>query len=246
MATKLLAACILFLSLSIPASAADSPPPGAEAAPVPVAEHSLISSYGIRSGALTTAGNMNSYFGSGESVLEAFVTLHPQGKFDYEISLGGYQGSSLEQGVVTLSNGATSGYQYTQSLVVIPLLGTVEIGPVKKHGSLKFGAGAGIYYANLEKTLSFGDGPTQASIGSHEELNRVTGGPHVQVEGNYFFSNRIGVGFLMRWAYAPLNENLFSNFQSAAPPPGTAFFANTGKAGNIAGLLISAGLAFKL
>jgi hypothetical protein len=240
----ILSASILFLLRAVPAAAADSVPPAGDA--TPVVEHSLISAYGIRSGALTTAGNMNSYFGSGESVLEAFVILHPRGKADYEISVGGYHGSSLEQGVVNLSNGGTSGYQYTQSLVVIPVLGTVEFGPVKKHGSLKFGAGAGLYYANLEKTLTFGDGPTQATFGSHAELNRVTAGPHVQVTGNYFFSNNIGIGFLMRWAYAPLNENLFRNFQSAAPPPGTAFFADSGKAGNIAGLLISAGLAFKL
>jgi hypothetical protein len=96
----------------------------------------------------------------------------------------------------------------------------------------------------LQKNLSFGDAAAQAAFGERGTLTRVTGGPHVQVSGEYFIWKYVGVAFFGRYAYAPLNENLFRYLQSAAASG--ASFGQTAKAGNIAGLEFGAGLAVRL
>jgi drug/metabolite transporter (DMT)-like permease len=209
---------------------------------------SIITAVGVRGGALVTSGDMRRYLNSGPAVVEGFATLRGKGKLDYEVAIAGYTASSAEGGLVTCAGCATptTTYRYEQTLTVIPVVATAEYGTVKKHGSVKFGLGAGAYITTLDKTLSFADARAQSSLGQHQTISRITGGPHAQMKVGYQFSPRVGAEALLRYGYVRLNENLFSGFQGAAAAPATADFAFSAKAGNIYGLLIAGGLSIKL
>jgi drug/metabolite transporter (DMT)-like permease len=209
---------------------------------------SIITAVGVRGGALATSGDMRRYLNSGPAVVEGFATLRGKDKLDYEIAIAGYTASSAESGLVSCVGCATptTTYRYAQTLTVIPVIATAEYGTVKKKGSVKFGLGAGAYITTLDKTLTFADARAQSSLGQHETISRITGGPHAQMKVGYQFSPRVGAEALVRYAYARLNENLFRGFQGASASPATADFAFTAKAGNISGLLIAGGLSIKL
>lgn len=223
---------LLLLLLAAPAAAV----PGSGAAQV---------QWGLRLGGLNTAGGVKKHFGNTVTTLELYAHhQRPDSKLGFEGSISGWGASSRETGFATYNGGASlTTYTFAQDLIVVPIHFTVLYGPKTEKYSLQAGAGAGVHIISLTRRLSFAADDANASFRQAEGLSTAAGGPHAQVNGEYYFNKNFGVALLGRYGWARSDLGLYRGFRSASTT--SASFAERDDLGNVAGFSFGGGIALR-